>query len=327
MPVESPAPVPPWPDMGSKAPSQRFEFTYRLLRQQEHQLLYKLWNGDWTEQDGASYRACRRAIRDGLHERVYNSGVYSAVSSDGGITWEEEGVECLPSVGVPHYIRMPDGTYKILGVDFGDDSIIESRGAAGRLVLAESKDGVHFTRDRSFRIVDIYVKHTIDPEIMMLPDGSLRIYYMVPLVRQVLEGRNFIVSDLNGCVLSAISKDGHTFYQEPGVRYTNPRQTTDPTYFQISEMKWAHYAHDFERMVIVGAISDDGGMSFEPIEGEYIFRTGSPVFARPVSGGFRMWFRDPDSPPASALGVIPEWVASALSPQTPSTGKGSRRSS
>ena len=99
------------------------------------------------------------------------------------------------------------------------------------------------------------------------------------------------------CVLSAISKDGHTFYQEPGVRYTNPRQTTDPTYFQISEMKWAHYAHDFERMVIVGAISDDGGMSFEPIEGDYIFRTGSPVFARPVSGGFRMWFRDPDSPP------------------------------
>ena len=298
-PAQPENPTPPWPEVPSKAPTRQLGFIDRVLRQHWYALLEKLWSGSFSEQDEADFRACDHALYQdpGMGLRGGNSNVYSAISTNGGQTWEPEDVVCIAKVGVPHRVVLPDGTIKMVAVDHDTGSIISSRGVAGRLVLAESRDGIHFTRDPNFRIVDIYVRDTIDPDIVVLPDGSLRIYYLVPVHTQFQEGRHLTDSSLSGCILSAISWDGSTFYQEPGIRYANPHGIIDPTYFPMDDSTWGLYGHVHAKNLLYGATSKDGGLTFTPNKGDYVFR-GALVTVRPVPGGFRMWYRDPDQPPA-----------------------------
>ena len=306
--------IPLWPDVASTVPTHDLSLLERVLRQQLYSLLARLWSGNFSQQDEADLRACYDAMANTLKHRAYHMSVYSAISADGGKSWNAEGVECLPDVSVPHYVGLPDGKVKAVALDYDVDNIIAHRGVAGRLVLFESEDGVHFTRDPKFRVIDIYVRNTLDPDIALLPDGSLRIYYLVPTTNQVAAFRQPLsLSGLSGCFLSAISRDGHIFYQEPGVRYDNPFGGIDPTIFKMGGSKWGLYSHVFQENIIVGATSSDDGMTFTANEGGFVFR-GMLVNVRPVSGGFRMWYREPGRPPGTrGLATIWEGRRSAFS--------------
>lgn len=134
-----------------------------------------------------------------------------------------------------------DGTIKIVSVNFDIESIIARRGVSGRMDLSISDDGLNFRREMRFRVIDLYIKDTIDPDIVLLPDGNLRIYYLCPSSWQ--GGTGLLAS----YILSAISSDGYNFWQEPGIRFDNPWEGIDHKVLRVNDKKIKLFNHTFSR--------------------------------------------------------------------------------
>ena len=153
-----------------------------------------------------------RCVGPGVDYTVTQGNILSAVSDDGE-QWEKEpGVRVGPHepeaglrVVCPDVVPLPDGGYRMYFEAQPPDRparIGSARSADG--LTWEPEPGVRFGADNEWRYGS--------PRAVPLPDGRWRLYfhrYTQPL-RMGLDAGNHIVS--------AISSDGLTFEEEPGIR-------------------------------------------------------------------------------------------------------------
>ncbi|MBI5746889.1 MAG: exo-alpha-sialidase [Nitrospirae bacterium] len=121
--------------------------------------------------------------------------ILSAVSFDEGLTWTKEpGIRV--SVIADEDIAYHPSVVPLAGGGFR--MYIESlqSGGQGRIRSATSSDGLNWSRDSGDRLTN-----ALDPEVIELPGGDLRMYFV--------RGRD---------ILSAVSNDGISWTEEPGVR-------------------------------------------------------------------------------------------------------------
>jgi len=175
-------------------------------------------------------------LEDGRMRMYYNgaAGILSAISDDGMIFEREAGVRLSPgsggspemTVGDPTIVKQKDGTlrmyYKGATGGGGPGQAVHS------IFSAISVDGLSFEREG----IRIDSQKTPDrgwasvPEVILLPDGRVRIYY-------VSDGQ-----DVRHGIVSAISDDGRSFTREGPVLtgFVDPAITIlpDGTYLLIA---------------------------------------------------------------------------------------------
>lgn len=199
-------------------------------------------------------------------------------SSPDGLDFTVAPGTLLEHASVPDIIRMPDGRLFIYAVDGAN------RSRSGLMVAMSDDDGATWQQG------SLQAKGSrlgADPEAVVLPDGSIRLYYVVfpkdkppqgPDGQPMLNGQTIQIK-------SAVSQDGVTFEEEPGVRYGAAELITDPDVVKING-RWFMYISEGPRDV---ALSSEDGMAFTPEK--TIRENGSVSNTVPVGRGiFRQFY-------------------------------------
>ena len=190
--------------------------------------------------------------------------VLLAKSSD-GLMWQSDNRVIIDQASVPEGLRLSDGRWIIYAVD----GTLSGLG----LVYAESQD-----TGKTWVCGKINVQGA-DPDVVMLPDGRIRIYYVefpfgpnppVPGAQQANQPNR---------VKSAISSDGRNFTVEEGVRLEGI-QYTDPDvirigndwfmYISTGPIAWAAQSSDGLNFKLIGKVNETGAVS-----GSYVFPDGT----------------------------------------------------
>jgi hypothetical protein len=190
--------------------------------------------------------------------------VLIAKSSD-GLTWQSDNRVIIDQASVPEGLRLADGRLIIYAVD----GTLSGLG----LVYAESKDD-----GKTWVCGKINVQGA-DPDVVMLPDGRIRMYYVafpfgpnppVPGSQQANQPNR---------VKSALSSDGKNFTVEEGVRLEGI-QYTDPDVIRIGNdwfmyvstgpTAWAAQSSDGLAFRLIGKVNETGAVS-----GSYVFPNGT----------------------------------------------------
>ena len=107
----------------------------------------------------------------------YTRGITSAtaLSQDEGLSWTKEGNMDLGRIVIdPDIIRFDDGNYKLFFASFDSQFGVGDQ----YIMSASSSDGLTFTVDSGKRLEPISENNNLlDPDIILLPDGSYRMYY------------------------------------------------------------------------------------------------------------------------------------------------------
>jgi hypothetical protein len=167
--------------------------------------------------------------------------IFKASSSDGvNFTKEQEAV--FDKASVPDAIRLPSGRLILYAVD-------GARRSNSGIMVAISDDDGQTWQQGSVQLESPMNFGGADPEVVLLPDGKLRIYYVV-----FPGGPGVIDPESRNEVFSAISSDGVNFQEEDGVRFEH-EQITDPDVVKIGD-KWFMYLAQGPRLI--AATSPDG---------------------------------------------------------------------
>ena len=191
----------------------------------------------------------------------WNHRVMSATSSD-GLSWVKNNIIIADQASVPDAILDSEGNIRIYYVDWYNGHVIS---------VALSHDGTNW----------IYKKVTIqgevagsqsgispvDPDIVLLPDGRYRLYYMHA-----------------GKIYSAVSNYGINFVKEDGVRYQHETTVYDPDVVKIGDV-WRMFVS--LGLKNLSTVSNDG-LSFSR-ENELPFE-GSVSSTIPMENGYRMYY-------------------------------------
>jgi len=158
--------------------------------------------------DNGSYRI----IYDVQEGEIPNAHLWfvSAISTD-GLTWEKESGIRLESEGAPDYgaisvpeiIKLPDGRYRMYYVGDMFNKGPEENQNTIRCAIS-SDNGLTWERETISGIPS----QCMDPDVIVHPDGTYRMFYSVAPHGQEEEGG----------VYSAISPDGLTWTKEEGAR-------------------------------------------------------------------------------------------------------------
>jgi len=121
------------------------------------------------------------------------------VASDDGLAFDTQAIqEVLPFAGVPELI-LHDGAYSLFYVDGDLDRAAQlaydgsdwfsthGLGGFGALRMASSSDGYAYSEVDDFEIRGLERGQIVDPDIIRLPDGRWRLYYLVVPLERVLE--------------------------------------------------------------------------------------------------------------------------------------------
>lgn len=157
----------------------------------------------------------------------------------------------------PNVIVLPDGRYRMYHC--GDSAEHKSADVTGYILSAISDDGEHWMQEPDIRI-DVQSpdaeKWTVCPDVLVLPDGSFRMYF---------QARSDTDKDV---VLSAVSEDGLTWTREPGIRIQDDTANLgSPRCLPLADGRFRLYYHFYPLhnrtgidagKCIRSAISDDG---------------------------------------------------------------------
>ncbi|PIU13078.1 MAG: hypothetical protein COT21_02690 [Hadesarchaea archaeon CG08_land_8_20_14_0_20_51_8] len=190
----------------------------------------------------------------------WNHRVMSASSSD-GLTWVKN-EKIADQASVPDAVLDKDNNIRIYYIDWYNGHVIS---------VALSHNGINW----------IYKKTTIqgevagsqgaispvDPDIVLLPDGRYRLFYMYA-----------------GKIYSAISNCGINFVKEEGVRYQQEGMIYDPDVIKMGDV-WRMFVSLGTRNL--STVSNDG-LSFSR-ENELPF-DGSVSCTIPLENGYRMYY-------------------------------------
>ncbi len=165
--------------------------------------------------------------------------VHRATSTD-GLTWTFDDDPIVEQASVPDLLMASNGDLLLVFVDASDPP-------ESAAIMRSTDDGETFER------VDFSIEglpadtRVLDPNLVLLPDGRLRLYYfgIAPNVS--------ITSGAQHTVYSAISDDGVHFVQE-GIVFEGPG-LVDPDVFEVAG-RWVMYVFGNEGTEV--AVSSDG---------------------------------------------------------------------
>ncbi len=163
--------------------------------------------------------------------------------SDDGLHWETLGM-VRDHASVPELVRW-QGTLWIYAVDGVEHGLI---------VLRQGADGSW--EEQRVQIEGFDASSAVDPDVTVLPDGRLRLYYLDFSTLQAAQG-----APVQATIYSAVSEDGVHFTPEEGHRFRTDGMATDPDVVQFGDVWWM-YISQGTRLII--ARSTDG-LSFEAV--------------------------------------------------------------
>lgn len=170
----------------------------------------------------------------------YYHQIYSATSTD-GLNWTKQNVLLFDHASVPGAVKDTNGTIFLYFDYFASTSSTE------KLMVASSTDGITFTTAQEVQITGSTVIRRVDPTALLLPDGSIRLFYI-----------DFDVSPNTKEVHSATSVDGIHFTEDLGIRFTK-EPITDPDVFSIGDSVWVMYVTYWGNgMELIRSMATDG---------------------------------------------------------------------
>ncbi len=161
-------------------------------------------------------------LKQGYSQSPYYHQVYSASSTD-GLTWTKQNVLLFDHASVPGSVIDTNGTVFLYFDYFATTTSNE------QLKVATSTDGITFSSAQDVQITGSTVTRRVDPTVMRLTDGSIRLFYL-----------DFDASPNTKDIHSARSTDGINFTEDAGIRFSKT-PITDPDVFSIGDTAWAMY--------------------------------------------------------------------------------------
>lgn len=191
----------------------------------------------------------------------------SASSSD-GLTWVKDERIIADQASVPDAVLDNDGNIRIYYIDWYNGHVIS---------VALSHDSINWIYKKTTIQGEVAGSQNaispVDPDIVLLPDGRYRLFYMY-----------------DGNIYSAISNYGINFVKENGVRFQGESGEIwmDPDVIKMGDIWrmfiWKQVGDTNE---IISAISNDG-LSFTK---ENVLTTvGNISCTIPVENGYRMYY-------------------------------------
>ncbi|GEM_PF-677677 len=191
----------------------------------------------------------------------WNYRIMSASSRD-GLTWVRDNIIIADQASVPDAIVDKEGNIRIYYVDWYNGH---------RISAALSHDGTNWI----YKVVTVTgqvvqpgeLDAPADPDIVLLPDGNYRLYYMY-----------------KGAIYSAISSHGIDFTKEEGTRFQEMgRFWTDPDVCKMGDV-WRMFV--WREGETISTVSNDG-LSFKR---EYALLGVGIQCTIPIGGGYRMYY-------------------------------------
>lgn len=193
--------------------------------------------------------------------------VYLATSKD-GLDWQTANKMIIEQASVPELARLNDGTLFIYAVDGS------GLGGPG-LVYAKSQDNGETWECGKVSDVSLGA----DPDVVVLPDGTIRLYYIEFPFEPGGVPTGPTKSEKPNAVKSATSLDNINFKDEQGTRlegvaYTDPDVLLIGNewfmYISAGPTAWAAKSSDGLEFKLVGQVNQSGAVS-----GSYVFPDGT----------------------------------------------------
>lgn len=234
---------------------------------------------------------------DMLDERGENEGpwfedMFVTHTADALSIDVEAATPLMTSAAVPEIVRGDDGRYYLF---YGEGDLDLGRQVAasgsdwfsthgligyGALGLAVSDDGVTFEPVEEFEVVEIVRGMVVDPDVVRLPDGSYRMYYVGVPVPELVEADAWADGAAH-TIFSATSADLIHWVQE-GEAVTGPNADPSVFCFSADNCIMASTGIDW-------SASADGGQTFAFTASEEPFGFAPEFFLLP-DGGLRMFY-------------------------------------
>jgi hypothetical protein len=204
----------------------------------------------------------------GGQPQAFKDQTYFTTSSD-GLTWAE-GTLLAEKASVPEVIYTTQGVYWAYWVDFTD---VSGPGTED-IGVARSADGVTWEKLGTVNFGDLGGMTPVDPDVIELPDGRLRMYFYDIAGPQ---GQNSIYS--------AVSSDGITFALDAGSRFTLSN-IYDPNVIVLPDGRYRMYLNMQD---IVSATSSNGGLTFTKDDGVRVEKGSVPGAIVLPDGSVRLY--------------------------------------
>ena len=172
----------------------------------------------------------------------YYHKIYRAFSSD-AVSWQKEGALIKDHASVPAILQKDDGSFIVYYVDGEYDTVD----------CIVSQDGKTFSPG-DCTIYGFAGWKAYDPYVVKLENGYYRMFFYAPTMDLMGDSR----------IMSATSKDGISWLQDAGVRFSHP-QIYDPPVINTGSGWWMFAGYNpasspgsFPEPKIVSATSSDG---------------------------------------------------------------------
>ncbi|MCX6811113.1 MAG: sialidase family protein [Candidatus Berkelbacteria bacterium] len=173
-------------------------------------------------------------------------------TSDDGVHFSDSGKTILEKASVPDAVKLADGTILIYAVDGAQRS-------NSQIMVARSKDNGETWQTASAQLeTDRKSKDGIDPQAVLMPDGRIRLFYIVnpenlPSTKEEKDNVQADFKPINK-IYSAVSSDGVNFVEDTGPLYEG-EEITDPDVIKIGE-DWLAYISKGQKLFLTTAGSD-----------------------------------------------------------------------
>lgn len=181
------------------------------------------------------------APANGQNAHTPNQDSTWVTNSNDGVVWADP-VQLATAASVPEIVTLPDGSLLAMWVSFADNPTrFGEKLAAARL----AKGSDTWQQMGTVLINDSENITLVDPDLVVLPDGRLRLY-----------AYDIRTDKATHTIMSAISTDnGNSFTMEPGVRFAS-EQMWDPNVVIMADGQYRMYYNGGD--AIKSAVSPDG---------------------------------------------------------------------
>lgn len=223
----------------------------------------------------------------------YNEDVRLATSTDGSL-FTDSGESLVAHAGVPEAVRGDDGRVYLYYLDGDLDAFLDHAandpeylrthgwvGIGGFGASVSDDDGRSFTRLDEFEIEGVLQGQIVDPDVIRLPDGSWRMYYVGLTVEESLSETGWL-DDTPHDVYIATSTDLIHWVQEPEPLFNGPY--ADPSVHCPTETDCMMAAFGIDR-----GRSEDGGITWDFFNDNFP-RGYGPDFFDPGDGSTLMFY-------------------------------------